>query len=298
VFRTSKEEKERMLEENKVVFDADHPVWGVKNIPDPDWSDLKWWKSASDPNNNQSVRLKKFHLACNEVKIWRIAKFLEQQNDLEQKHQLDFMAPQSFTGYSYRAPSERLFVQAVECGKIDALKGLEMFFAVRPHKIRNLYECDAWLVRACLEKGQLDVLVFLAENNQLKEHHLTEARNLARDMARPDVIDVLDESLKRNYGAPAILSESSENKEWFKISDTMIEQNLKTSEGGSLKRIFDFAAKTVKTIERIPGEQPATFENSFVQVGSEDVEQASVALKSRGGRADYHVKGRSVSPLS
>jgi len=77
--KTSDIEKQRLIDQHKVVYNPDHPVWGVCNIPDPDWDDVKWWQYISKEKNKKVLTaalkrcIKKDH-------IWCVAKLLEMRN--------------------------------------------------------------------------------------------------------------------------------------------------------------------------------------------------------------------------
>ena len=108
--KTSDNEKQRLIDQHKVVYDPDHPVWGVRGIPDPVWDDVKWWQYISKEKNKKVLTaalkrcIKKDH-------IWCVAKLLEMRNGFARNDRFPLPVFSYLNTANYLAYNKKLAVQ-------------------------------------------------------------------------------------------------------------------------------------------------------------------------------------------
>lgn len=368
---TSEQDKERMVIENKVVFDAGHPVWGVKNIPDPDWEYIKWWKKT----RNKTPKCKILHKVAKAGQVWRVAKLLEYRMGLEDQDKFSTKTWISsytasghviskFKGEKATALIQLLFAHGGANGDMFCKSRLEGFLnngdveiavayfehemidndgqiMMLEHLAKDKAHIDVCtkICKAMLSRDRDALIDYLIEkvqgNNKYVPAILTEVdcqlssealdillvRNKLEtvQLACEVLIDCganVQSCLEDNYrkltpdkilylqkrGAdisPSKLQNTGNKKceEWNLITDQKIEHIINQGNGSSIKFIFDFAAKSVKTIERIPGEAPATFQEIFSDIANGDLDQAANVLRERGGNPDWVAKSDKQTAL-
>lgn len=377
---TSKEEKERLVQENKVVFQEGHPVWSVKGIPDPTWEDIKWaMKAGKTLQSKEKFTITLFEL-IKEKKFWRLAKLLEMRRELPEDER-----PSTVSRRYWRTPSDFAMNQRslrtyadiiipllfnndganrgsytnnaisllIEEGRFTAVieyynhnlltvyEKRELLFALtesheKPETVDRLYEdllkndrpnLINFVIKSLDTQPAFKLTPLLARDDKildetletlLMRRSLKTAKKVADSLidlgAGPQkclencrallcddkiaylmgekIVSVSKASkakIKTSVEAE-VATRSQVNETWEYLSEQKISHTIRQIDGSSLKYIFDFAAKSVKTIERVPGEMPASFENKFHEVGSADLGQAADELTARNGQPNYTVK--------
>lgn len=263
------------LSAQKKVIKPDDPIWRIEGIPSPTKEDLEWFENQKAEENPATQHMA-FYRACHEYP-WRVAKWMEYRRSLPADQKLDINHLLSFnTSHApvFLAPFTR------EASQQDILTILKILTLEKAQPFDWPEERDDIFEKTLKQKDRR-ILKLLYEHNLLEKGK----RKLAEYV------------LDQKGALPERIFWPAGKDPWNKLSETMISVVVKGNDGSSLKRIFDFAAQSVKTIERVPGEQPATFENSFRQVAEKDLDIAGLMLDMRGGSPAYISKKTTASPF-
>lgn len=279
----TKKQKQKILDANKVVFQKGHPVWGIEGIPDPTWDDLKWFKSFKGKNKEKQQY--DLYWSMQGLRLWQIAKIMDYrrennwENTLHLNHYLTFSDSKLTVMNAPFATDQSADAQMIKAYEILLTEDYAPFRWGHDTFEKFANSGSKALIELFIERGLLSV-----------EQQAAVYDTLQNKIRKKPKINELQSYLK---GEPS----QEKNHVWEKLSEKMIAHTVVMQDGSTLRRIFDFAAENIKTIERDASGRPATFENHFNEVSNDALQQAADILTAASGAPEFTAVRKAAQPI-
>lgn len=278
--------KNAALEERlKAILDDDyentHPIWSIEGIPQPTKEDMKWFETQLKTKSIVDQHMAFYRAA--HAHIWRVAKWMDHRSTLPADKKLDINHLLEFRDANapiMRAPFTR-----------------ELSPEAQLIMLKILQTENAKLLLWNTDSHEKQFQKMLQEPGHHVAQYLLEHDILTGEHKKRALMAVGRKRLSNNDAVSSQKEQKDLDDDWCKLSDHRIAHTEVSDDGSSLKRIFDFAAMSVKTIERVPGEHPATFNEKFNDVSDKDINQAAEILKNHGGQFDWVIKKKKSAPI-